>query len=245
MKLGLFPDPVDSRDYLLRGLIRRRKRVEAIDYRESMLPTRDQGEEGTCAAFSGAVMKEHQEVVDCALPYPLSSRYIYHYAKQYDELPGVEGTTLRAVMKVLHDHGVCLEKTWPYIPNHPGEKPERADIEAGQFRIYAYAAMRTIGDMELCLSERGPFLLGLDIGPIWTECGGYIPDPPQHYPSLGGHAVCACGFNHPAKKLLIKNSWGDKWGDKGYAWISYYHVQRCFMSAWSSVDLRGTKWRAE
>lgn len=245
MKLGLFPDPVDGRDYLLRGLIRRKKRVDAIDYRESMLPVRDQDGEGVCAGMAGAAMKEYQEVIDCALSYSLSPRYIYHYAKKYDDLPGVEGTTLRAVMRALHDRGVCLEKTWPYIANRPGEKPERADIEAAQFKTYAYAAMLTIGDMELCLSEKGPFLLGLVVGPTWMDAGGFIPDPPTRYKSFGGHAVCACGFNRPEKRLLIKNSWGEGWGDKGYSWLSYYHVQRCFMSAWSSVDLRGTLWRLE
>lgn len=43
------------------------------------------------------------------------------------------------------------------------------------------------------------------------------------YECSEGHAVAIVGYND--KGFLIKNSWGvDKWGDKGYGWISFdYH----------------------
>jgi len=239
MITGLYPDPPDERDLLLRRVIRSGPVADTMDYRATLQTVRNQGSEGTCAAFAGAGMKESQECGDCGLTDYLSPRYLYHYAKKYDGLGGLEGTTLRAVMEALYKHGICLEDTWPYLP--PGKKPTGADKEAGDFRIETYAKLTTLLDMEKCLTIQGPFLIGLDVWQGWMEAGETIPDPPRRYDSLGGHAVLVCGFDSHKKQLLLRNSWGPCWGEQGYSWISYYHIQRCYISAWSSVDLAGSK----
>lgn len=238
---GLYPDPPDPRDLLLRRVLPRGPVADSMDYRDTMMEVRSQGDEGACAAFAAAAMKESQEVRDCGLDTALSPRYVYHYAKKYDGMPGVEGTTLRAIMKTLYENGICLEDTWPYVPNNPGRKPNHADNDAAAFKIETYAKLTTLLDMEKCLAINGPFLIGLDIGPTWETAGEYMADPPRRYNSLGGHAVCVCGFDRPRKLMLIKNSWGKGWGKAGYSWLSYYHLQRCFISAWSSVDAKGSK----
>lgn len=39
----------------------------------------------------------------------------------------------------------------------------------------------------------------------------------------GGHAVTIVGYDEDG--FIIKNSWGENWGDKGYGWISFdYHT---------------------
>lgn len=37
----------------------------------------------------------------------------------------------------------------------------------------------------------------------------------------GGHAVAIIGFDDDKKAWLIKNSWGEDWGESGYAWVAY------------------------
>jgi C1A family cysteine protease len=54
---------------------------------------------------------------------------------------------------------------------------------------------------------------------------GVIPD--WAYPN-GGHAVTISGYRDTpkGKQFMIHNSWGDSWGDKGYAWISEAMVKQ-------------------
>ena len=33
---------------------------------------------------------------------------------------------------------------------------------------------------------------------------------------LGGHAVCCVGYDQVAKRFLVRNSWGVRWGQTGY-----------------------------
>ena len=35
----------------------------------------------------------------------------------------------------------------------------------------------------------------------------------------------ACGYDDERKVLIMRNSWSEKWGDKGYFYMPYEYVQ--------------------
>jgi C1A family cysteine protease len=41
---------------------------------------------------------------------------------------------------------------------------------------------------------------------------------------LGGHAVMAVGYQHPAKRFIVRNSWGTDWGLDGYFTMPYAYL---------------------
>ena len=76
---------------------------------------------------------------------------------------------------------------------------------------------------------------------------GKIPFPSESESFAEGHAVVAVGYKDNLEienwrngrktigALLIRNSWGEGWGDGGYGWLPYKYVLKGFTSDWWSL----------
>ena len=238
-RFGCIRDKFDERDYLMRPYLPVIKLPKNVDYTKEMSPVRDQEAGGTCVGFAVAVgMKEYQEFLDYEKLVELSPRFVYNESKKIDGVPGLEGTTIRASMQVLKNIGVCQEKFWPYKP-HQNDKPkEGAFSNAKKFCIITYARILNLNELRMSLATKGPVVLGIQVfkGMLKTKTG-IVPMPKKGERSLGGHAIADCGYDDEKELVKFKNSWSEKWGDKGYGYLPYEFVDRYIMDAWSSVDI--------
>jgi C1A family cysteine protease len=48
---------------------------------------------------------------------------------------------------------------------------------------------------------------------------GVMPMPTGN--AIGGHAVVAVGYDDAKEMLIVRNSWGSSFGDKGYFYMPY------------------------
>ena len=66
--------------------------------------------------------------------------------------------------------------------------------------------------------------------PDWDDAGG-------------GHAVVVSGYRETpsGRQFLIHNSWGESWGDKGYAWFSEKMVLKKMYYAYKVKITNGVK----
>ncbi|MFH1259976.1 MAG: C1 family peptidase [Elusimicrobiota bacterium] len=239
VKLGCLKDKLDTRDYLMRAYLPLVKIPKKIDYSKKMSPVRDQGDEGTCVGFASTVgMKEYQEHLDYKKIVTLSPRFLYAECKKIDGMPDEEGTTIRAAMKALKTKGVCQETFWPYRPRQTDKPKAGAVANAKKFSTLTYARILNLNELLLSLAAKGPAVIGVYVfeGMMTTKTG-VVPMPKKNESPLGGHAICPAGYDNTKKLIKFKNSWSEKWGEKGYGYLPYAYLEKYMMDAWSSVDV--------
>ena len=80
------------------------------------------------------------------------------------------------------------------------------------------------------LSGGFPVAFGFSV-PRSLTAAPNIPYRPTFDSFRGGQAVLAVGYDDhkdtfPKGALLIRNSWGEQWGDSGYGWLPYAYVEQ-------------------
>ena len=52
-----------------------------------------------------------------------------------------------------------------------------------------------------------------------------------------GHVVLLIGWDDDRQAWLVKNSWGEKWGEKGFGWIKYGSNNIGQFAAWIDAGI--------
>jgi len=224
-KLNLLPSPPDKRDWIYENTIKDFIVMlpTVLDWRSSMFPVRDQGYQGSCAAMSGAAMKDWQEIKDVAIDEYMSPQFIYN--NRYNQ--NSEGMTMRDLMSILKNTGDCRESLHVY--GNKDKPSTNAYDDAKHYVIEAYASITTVEGLKAALYENGPCVIAVPVynytTRMWKQRTGDN--------LLGGHAMTIVGYNEEG--FIIRNSWGDSWGDAGHT-IFPYEDWGFHWEAWSAVD---------
>lgn len=93
------------------------------------------------------------------------------------------------------------------------------------YKISSYQAIRQtnlIADIKQALANQDPVLVGIHVYPNFdaTPASGIVP-PVTEKKSRGGHALVVVGYDEKNGWFIVRNSWGTKFGDHGYAYIHY------------------------
>ena len=81
------------------------------------------------------------------------------------------------------------------------------------------------------LSCGHPVAVGLQVTEAWMgHQGPALPHPADAGEVVGGHAVLLVGYDLEARVWRVRNSWGEGWGEGGYAWLPW---------AWTSLPWCG------
>jgi hypothetical protein len=193
--------------------------IEAeADLRAHWKGVRDQGARPTCLACAASDAHAHAHT----LAHPLSVEYVFFKAaQQMPEKVAPLGLTLEVTDIALRTDGQPNESDWPYQVAHPD--PWRPPT-VGQL-WYGSCAQLTAAQAVLDALQAGsPVLMALRLVPGFrrVQSSPYIIDP-SGVPA-GGHAVLTVGAGRrtvggPLDLLLIRNSWGFRWGFGGHAWL--------------------------
>jgi C1A family cysteine protease len=234
MKYLLKEDSVDERDFKFSKVISPAYEITlplSVDLRAKMPPVYDQEDLGSCTANAGCGYLSYRY----KKPFIMFSRLFLYYKERELEgtIPYDAGATMRSIAKALNKFGVCKEEYMPYVTADFAKPPsEEATKNALKYRINAYHSVKDLQEIKQCLALRQePILLGMKVYSSfegeYTKKSGRMTMPQKNEEYLGNHAVLVVGYYNMTKNdgyLIVRNSWGEKWGDRGYFYMPYTYL---------------------
>jgi C1A family cysteine protease len=230
---GWAPDLPDQRDFTYAAPSAVTKKLPPkVDLRSKCPAVYDQGQLGSCTAnaiggaFEFEAMK--QNVADDFMP---SRLFIYYNERVIEGTVKTDaGAQIRDGIKSINKQGVCPETLWPYDIKKFATKPGTACYtSATKHLATSYQRVpRILNQMKGCLADGYPFVFGFTVYESFESEAvaktGKLNMPKKNESVVGGHAIMAVGYDDKAKRLIIRNSWGDGWGLKGYFTMPYEYV---------------------
>ena len=174
----------------------------------------------------------------------VSPHMLYRFARRYDDHPGEadRGSSLRGALKGWFYHGVCRDVDWKVKapPDVTSSKFLRKCRERPLGAYYRVNCFR-LDDMQSAISELHAVVAGARIHEGWERPRAYQPKPEDGKTAFvihrwsgaqgrGGHAFAIVGYNRIG--FVVQNSWGRRWGDGGFAILTYEDWLDSALDAW-------------
>jgi hypothetical protein len=217
----------------------------SVDLRSTFGPTRNQGPRPTCMAFAASD-------ADAALRdgwAPLSCEYAFYQAQRRAGRPPSKGALLSSILDALRHDGQPEESGWPYLPATPADSASwLPPSEVGP--LFSRNGRISGSSLDLIIHELDqgrPVIILLTLSRAFYNpnaqavvhpSSGEVPEPARRHAVVGiGH-----GSVDDQRSILIRNSWGLKWGDAGHAWLTESFLEpRIFAAAtlMEEIDVSG------
>ena len=229
-RLDALPDRIDIRDWLYRPALD--PLPDTIVNCDRVPGILNQGQEGACTGFALAAVIQYHRAARGLKRFEVSPRMLYEMARRFDEWPGetYDGSSARGAMKGWMAHGVCSRRSWPDSLHGPQHLTERRAEEGRRVPGGAYYRVvhRNVRDMHAALADIGIVYVTLMVHAGWAEPGAKtrrvsnkwrLPVIERRGKADAGHAVAFVGYT--SEGFVVQNSWGDDWGEGGFALLPY------------------------
>ena len=208
---GYIPSKKDLRNYRINKACRTQELPK--EYKVEHARIKDQKSVSSCVAFSTS------SVLEEALGKKYSTAWIYGY-RPNDYYQG-EGMSTLDALRTIHKIGFVEERELK--GNYEMDKAkEVVDYYLStnptiNNKVMGYACLHNIQEIKQAIYTTGlPIVLSIATNGMWIDENNIIIIPDE---ATGGHQMVCYGWNETG--LLLQNSWGESFGDKGCCILPY------------------------
>lgn len=201
-----------------------------VDLRPHCSPLEDQGSLGSCTGNAIVGAMEYLENVNGTSFVDLSRLFVYYNERVIEgTVKSDAGAEIRDGIKAVARLGVCTEAMCKYTVSRFTRKPSKRAYTNGMTRVITeYMRITNLADMQGCLATGNPFVFGFTVYDSFESDEvartGKVPMPTKTNKVVGGHAVLAVGYDDATHCVIVRNSWGNQWGDGGYFYMPYDYI---------------------
>jgi len=207
---------------------------EEVDLSARFPTPGDQGQQSSCTAWAtGYAMRSYYEGKRRNWNFS-SPGQIISPAYIYNRLHGFRGTCdtgtpISDALDLLKTAGAPTLSEYPYLENDCSRPANPEQVRSGsEFRISGWSAVdsKKPDDAKGQLARGNPVVFGMDVSDQFENLTGPAIYDDTTSPRTGGHAMVLVGYSERRQAFKVMNSWGTRWGDGGFGWVSYRAVKQ-------------------
>lgn len=199
-------------------------------------PIGDQGNKGTCVAWaSGYNLKTALNAIDSGWTaemltqpkYQTSPKDLWLCIPQEQKGSGCSGTGFESAFNALKSKGAASMAEVPYEHLQGCNGTGMGDTNnrvVSYYQVVNDGQLPNIGQLKSYIADTIPLVIGARLGDRfmrWRNDNVIAHDTYNYTGMHAYHAMVLVGYDDSRHAFRLRNSWGEKWGDKGSIWVDY------------------------